>query len=1261
MNKTHRIRILGLLLALGTAGGLSAQQITDYDFAYTTVDYQTIVGTDGVHSIAFSNADDGYETFAMPFSMPWGESTIDSGANLHVTANGFVKFEGFSYGGSTPHTLWTTTSNVNKIIVPFVLADGYCNAAGAGCHWADTLDDEGRRVLIIEYRNISTYTNHTSTGIDLNYQVRLYDDGQVSIVFDESLYDGSFNCNIVIANGYADKVCLTGSWSVPVAASPTSLPSLGAMPPAGSCYSFSRPANYCVKPAAFTAGNGTTTTFDLSWSGSAESYTLFWSTSDTVWTDSIDVDDSTFTVEALYPSTLYHFGLRANCADGGHSKLVTTTGQTECSSIPTAAMPYMQDFENCISNADFVPCWVRWYKNYQGNLSTGYGQWDNQIIFTTSESQSGQRSLRLQVTPQASSGVDHQWCLVALPLFDDPVQSLQLAFSHKCSQPGGALIEVGFMTDRQDTATFDPYDTVSPTDQWDTAFIDLVSYSGEGQYIALRYWADVPTSPYGGSTYYCYLDDISVMATPTCVRPTAIVVDSVGHNTAWLSIVDSNVGEYMITYVGGGDSMTTIFYGLSGTLEGLEAATYYSVSASKMCPDGTSPLRVTTQFTTACHYLLHEDLPLQENFDSVVPATGSTLAPCWTVLNLHPSMGGIISSYQSHGDPTGSSLYMYADSATRGQFISLPAVDNVSDLTLSFWTYCTNNNARLEVGVMEDPTDTSTFTSMALIEPQATSLWNAEWEKQEVGFASYSGTGRHITLRNRNTTALSGYSIYVDDIQLAVASSCPHPTGVSIVAATTSSLTIAIDDTAATGNYRIWYTLDGTEVSADSYNTEYTIEGLEASTTYTISVASVCDDGELTEAVSTTGTTLCGAIAASELPWSEDFEGWTTGPHEQLGSCWLAYFGNDASADATDNRLYPTNNSGHTAIRLYGRHTYSDGYQQSTVVLPQVDVNPRLLKLDVKMRFGALTADEGDYLECGIMSNPMDPATFVPCAIINHPGNYNYHTFSVDFGRFEGESGAVALRYHYDVPNDWYYAYIDSVALTLLDEEATACQLSTPTVSDTTDSTATIQWTYDCPTTGYDVQLRHGDEDVMFSTATTSITLEGLQPAQLYSVKVRPQGTDAFWSDQAFFTTPTTPDTPDDPDDPDTPDNPDNPDDPDTPDNPDDPDDPDTPDNPDDPDDPEDPDTPDNPDTTGIADVTLIGEVAISPNPASRQATVTCTSRARLTLLDATGHTVLTTPAATTHRLDVGTLAKGVYFVALDNGTTRTVKKLIVR
>lgn len=1243
--------VFTLLAGLSWTAG--AQQLSDYSFDFDQTDFQTIVGQEGVQTPGLSNHDSGYDDVTLPFAFPFGESQIAAGSTIRINANGYLQINPTSNGGESPYdNVWSSSSYTYKLIAPGALTDAQCNApVGQGIYYLDTVDDEGNALLIFEFRQMTGYFTRT-TATSLNYQIQIFENGTISVVYDTVVIDNAtFKRNIVLTNGHDDRLCLTGSWAEPAVGTPSSIPSLTDIPEPGSRYTFSRPDGFCPRPSDLTLTEATSESLTFSWSGQADTYHVLLDGEEV-----LVVGETEATIADLDPNTEHTLAVQAECdADLLSTASSPLTARTLCSPLTEADLPFLEDFESyTTTNAGWNPCWTRLYKGYDGQLAT-FDQYNTQVIYTTSASVSGNQALRMQVTPQVNSGVDRQFAIVALPLFDADIAGYQLSFNYSSSQAANNLLEVGMMAVASDTATFVPFDTLAfPTtaNTW-TEASTLLPDEATG-HIALR-WST--TAPSGYSTYYLYIDDIAVMVPSACARPDSLVVTGIAENSATLTVYapqgeDLTGAHFSVSFgLEGGDEMQEgDFYGATYELQGLASGKAQSVTVTRLCDDGSSTLPVSTSFRTLCGTLTADDLPFTENFDSYEAYNTTTLDPCWNTLNFNISTYNTYplprpTAYENHLTLNGRALYFSTRPEGKGQFLCLPAFDDLSQLAVTFWTKIGNDYSRFDVGVMSDPTDSASFTALATVEPASTS-----WEEHTVRFESYTGEGHYIAF-HAYSDGLTNYESYLDDITVDIALSCARPLSASVTAATTTSLTLAVTDTAQGGHYQVTYCADGSEdtVAVDDLDFEAsytdpsrfsaTLTDLLPGTVYHFAVATICSaDGSLTAPVACMGQTRCEALAAADLPLEEGFTNWPLGMGEAFGPCWLRYYDGDSLGNRVPNKVYVQNDAGSRALHLYAEHSFSDGAQRSTVVLPLVDTVPQMLQLDIRMRFQGIFADSNDFLEVGIMPDADDPASFVPVHTIFNPGASNgsaqYANYTVRFGRYSGADGNVALRYSYTPAGiDYSYAWVDSLSLVLLDEPDVPCDVTGLVATEVTDSSALLGWQYDCEADSFLVEIKEGyhtevltaqQPALQVATGSYSFALTGLDADTTYRIRVRgPHATDE-WSAPVVISTvmalpvDTTHVTPVDTT---------------------------------------------STDTTQVS-IAVVGRSAFAlyPNPASGQVTVDAPAAGWVAVLDQSGRVVLRREVSGGRTpLSVADLPAGAYFVRLTTGGETQVRKLIVR
>ncbi len=536
---------------------------------------------------------------------------------------------------------------------------------------------------------------------------------------------------------------------------------------------------WCNPPQNVTA----TSTLDevtISWTGSDDySYRVILN-DDTV----TGITDHFYTFANLTPNTQYEYSVATECAS---STSLNLSGSIRTRCYLLDSVPYTMGFEasegvntGSTTSNDFVNCWF-----HLNNGTDYFGYPDVASNSTYNHTPNGVQGLYwYNTTTQVTYG-DYQ--IVVLPGVDTniyPTTTLQLSFWARASSASYyPTFTVGVMTDPNDINTFVLVDTVNigNSTAWNEYTTSLASYNGSGNYVALR--ADRPTS-----SWYAYVDDITLEMIPDCPHVENIAAHSITTNSAELSWHETgSATNWEITYLSDGTpsdlAVTMTVTDTNATLTGLQPNTHYYVWITPICPGYVRPQFIS--FRTNCNFL--DSLPYSMSFESWEGvSTGSSSNPnfanCWHRLNNGTSYFGypyVNSSSNYNHTPNGvQGLYWYNSTTlnTYGdyQVVVLPAVDiyqyPLRTLQLSFWARSTSTSYYpvFTVGVMSDPNDINTFVAVDTIHVDNSTAWGEYITSLE----SYSGNGTFVALRADRTSAY--WYACVDDITLSVRSCGLH-------------------------------------------------------------------------------------------------------------------------------------------------------------------------------------------------------------------------------------------------------------------------------------------------------------------------------------------------------------------------------------------------------------------------------------------------------------------------------------------------------
>ena len=164
------------------------------------------------------------------------------------------------------------------------------------------------------------------------------------------------------------------------------------------------------------------------------------------------------------------------------------------------------------------------------------------------------------------------------------------------------------------------------------------------------------------------------------------------------------------------------------------------------------------------------DLPYTDNFDSytasTTPKTGVAL-DCWTLAHQDVAMTDEYKPMIYYNASCAHSASYSLMLNKRGIYAMPAYAGDVRDLQLSFYVRQTQAKYQLQVGVMTDLSNASTFVPVATFNNTSTTTSVL----RTVNFASYTGNGHYIAFRNTLAAGQTGdYSCnYIDDLTLSMA------------------------------------------------------------------------------------------------------------------------------------------------------------------------------------------------------------------------------------------------------------------------------------------------------------------------------------------------------------------------------------------------------------------------------------------------------------------------------------------------------------
>ncbi len=553
-------------------------------------------------------------------------------------------------------------------------------------------------------------------------------------------------------------------------------------------------------------------------------------------------------------------------------------GQSASCSDYINALPWTYGFEDATSgssstpNADFgATCWTH-HNNATATNAVGHP-----YIAGSNNPHGGTKTIYWYRTFTESYG-DYQ--IVALPGVDPAVASvntLELSFWVRMNYENypGTFI-VGVMTDPTDVSTFeavgDPLQ-VSGT-EWSEVEISLSSYTGSGQYVAIR------ANRVDGVFWSAYVDDITLSRIESCpavkdLKMTACGTDEV--TVTWRPKGNASSWEVSLDGVVRGTVSTPTY-----TFTNLTATTTYTVSVVTKCGGGEESNPTTLQVSTISEPITTLpyscDFEGSEAMDVVMVNDGQ--ANQWMVgSDANNTAGGANSLYIHSSDVSNT----YDGSQASTVFAYIPFELQTGSYLIEFDWKCEGDwQDYLRVALVPATTTltpgTATGWNQSLtpgitLDSGNCLVYHSDWQHHQMSFdITAAGVYKLVFFWTNNNSYSSQPPAAIDNIRLRV-NTCPFDSQVFLLSSTHESATI--EWTGSETTYRLEYGPvgfnPGTGTVMNVTGTSTTINGLSSSTEYDLYLSLVCAEDNVSFPVLFPFATLAGPI--SSFPWSCDFEG----------------------------------------------------------------------------------------------------------------------------------------------------------------------------------------------------------------------------------------------------------------------------------------------------------------------------------------------------------------------------------------------------
>ena len=884
----------------------------------------------------------------------------------------------------------------------------------------------------------------------------------------------------------------------------------------------------CHPVTNITLSHLTATEADILWTpgGAETSWNYFYGPIDSVdLTMSSSLSQFTTTnnlsLTGLSPQTTYILFVQSDCGDET-SGWMSFTFTTPC--VPVH-LPYYENFESYNGVTSYTEevlpdCWSRIntgsYSYYLG-MPVIYGN--------ATYAHSGMNSLYFYTNQSMTTDYGNLYAI--LPEIDTdvhPLNTLQISFAaRKYLSSYDCYLVVGAIEDVTNPASFVPVDTIQATNvTYDDFTVSFASYTGTARHIALYLNKDLSSTATNGG----YVDDIVVEMIPQCDAPTNLAASSVTQTSATITWTPAgNETSWEVYVVPQGDLVVSVspitVTQDSVNLTGLTDGTVYDIYVRAICPNNTGYSNYTRMtLTTECYPFTQ--IPFEENFDSYSGISSAStsvnnLPVCWYYINAGTNTYSgcpYVYSTTTQAASGTSTLRFYTGTASAyaPQYAILPQIDvqqhPVNTLQLQFDVRKNSTSYEyfaLVVGVMSDPTDVTTFTSVDTLY-----IRSIDYVNEFVYFNHYQGTGSHIALMAPNYLGVSINGGYVDNISLSPMPSCQRVRNdLTVQSVSTDAVTLTWTPTGTEGNWIVEYrpTSDSTWFEANAASIPYTLGNLSPNTMYEIRVKADCGAGSVSGAsASVTVTTNCLPMS---IPYTENFDTYTDAPasatSNYLPACWNYINNGTMSTYLGCPTLYSGSsyaNSGTISLKFFTgtASSYGDEY----AILPAIDTTLypiQNLQLTLAAKKSS-TSYNNFTLVVGVMSNEMDASTFTPCDTVVFTSD-SYESKEVYFRNWSGTGNRITLWAIKNNGTALNQGYVDDIAITL----APTCPpvRDNVSVNNITASSADVSWTPNGTETDWLLRYKASQDqnyDTVFVTGSPTHVLTNLNPNTLYAVQV---------------------------------------------------------------------------------------------------------------------------------------------------------------
>ncbi len=449
----------------------------------------------------------------------------------------------------------------------------------------------------------------------------------------------------------------------------------------------------------------------------------------------LHITSDTLLIPNLTENTTYDFYARC---DSAHADCYIRTAQITTSQLQS--IPYCEDFASYETGYSAFPTGWRRYNTYS-DYSSRYP--------SVSSSVTSENNRTLQFYTYSSNGGA---AYAVLPEMDaSDIRNLSLNLKMYSDNSLYSYMVIGVMSDNTNFNSFVPLDTLRNTtnQSWESFHTTLQNAPDSVGFIAL-----LMRSTSGGRSVY--IDRLEIT---TCDIPTSTKVILHSHNQVRIDANKQSNSGFWVEYGTTGFEQGTGNYEYVDTLPlvlNLENNTTYDFYFR--CDTVTATCIPVQTVTTMSAPL---SLPVCINFDT---CANNSMPNDWRKYRLPDEWGTdcYIHNDQSHSGNQSLQFCSYYNSNHPYAVMPYIEVESLSKLAVSFWMRSDNNpeSFLLELGVMSDPSDVSTFLSLK----QFTNTSSGIWQRMQTVLTDAPEDAHFVAFRLTKNNNYSWDWLYIDDL-----------------------------------------------------------------------------------------------------------------------------------------------------------------------------------------------------------------------------------------------------------------------------------------------------------------------------------------------------------------------------------------------------------------------------------------------------------------------------------------------------------------